>query len=732
MSVDTIQSTLLEFFGYLFSDDEGYICIATTRPPAKRDTFHEEYFDWPRDKAKMIEYIDKVAPSYNVYFGVNMLSVPRRKKDNCIPQNLVWADLDSCRPDQLDIVPQCVIESSPNRYQSIWRLDRKIDPRIAEHYSKRIAYHYAGLGVDKAGHDLTQLLRVPGTFNFKYQLDDVPQVLLLTTVDGLLPVEVFEALPQPEIGDADVPAIPVPDSPNLPTVDMILHRYEEHLRPTAFARYYAQEPVSDWSKHLWRLINTCFDVGMTAEETFVIARNAKCNKYERDGRPESHLWREVLKAELEHKSISLLLEDHRQLVMPALLTTQEESSLQTTLVDDYMDWATSVTDAVPDYHELCCTMNMSILMSTTLRLPTQNARIVPNLWGLVIGESTLTRKSTAVDMALDYIYEIDKTFIVASDASPEGLMNILSTRPKMVSVFHRDEVTGFFDAINRKEYLASMPEILTKMYDVPKYMPRTLRKETYIVSEPIFIFFGGGVPDRLYSIVDEQYWLSGFMPRFLSVYGEADIDKVQPTGPPVSIPVGKRHALAQTFRALYNMYTDQQVTIKLGDGQQMTQTPEIEVEFTAKMWDRASSVEKQLNKVANDAPVRSRALPALNRMYFSMLKLTMLFAAARSEPQEYKIKAEMRDLLSAMWYIQKWGKHTVNLVNNSGGSADESRLQSVYRLIERHPGINRGEVMARHHLNAKQMDLIQETLVQRLMLHTNKKGRGIQYYPIGK
>ena len=76
----------------------------------------------------MIDYIDKVRGTHNVYFCVNVLSVPRRKKENAIPQNLVWADLDACHPNQVEIPPQCMIESSPYHFHAIWRKERKVDP----------------------------------------------------------------------------------------------------------------------------------------------------------------------------------------------------------------------------------------------------------------------------------------------------------------------------------------------------------------------------------------------------------------------------------------------------------------------------------------------------------------------------------------------------------------------------------------------------------------------------
>jgi hypothetical protein len=730
MSVAEDQAIQLDLFEFLFGHDTGYVCLATTRPPAQRDTFQERFFEWPKQQRELIDFIEMVTPTHNVYFCVNLLSAARRRKDNAIPLNLVWADLDTCRPDQIDIPPQCVIESSPRRYQAIWRMDQKVDPLIAESYSKRIAYHHAELGADKSGFDLTQLLRVPGTYNFKYQLDDAPRVHLISMLDDLLPVAAFDALPQVD-RLADVPDIGMPEQRDLPTTEMIIHRYKDRLQQTEFSRYYTKEPTNDWSKYLWRLINLCFDIGMTAEETFVIAKTSKCNKYERDNRPESHLWREVLKAELENKSIAVLLEDHRKLIMPALLVAQEEEALQDTIIDDYMSWATNVTDAVPDFHEICAAMVLSSLMSTTLRLQTSNATIVPNLWALVLGESTLTRKTTAMDMAMDLIMDVDRNLLLTSDASAEGLLSALSTRPKMVSIFYRDEVTGFFDAINRKEYLASMPEIMTKMYDVPKYMPRTLRKETFIVAEPIFIFFGGGVPDKMFQLVHEHYFTSGFMPRFLIMHGEADPSRIRPIGPPVDLGVARRSALLDTFVAFHSMYTDQRVTIDLHDGQKMSTTAEIQVRFTDAMWQRAAEMERTLITAAVDSPETNKAAPVFSRMYVSMLKLTMLLAAARQEPTDFVVQAEMRDLISAASYIQRWGTHSVHLIANSGTTQDESRIRVIYNFIEKTPGVQRGDIMQRYRLNARDMQLIEETLIQRDQIRVKAIGtRGKQYWPI--
>jgi hypothetical protein len=732
------QTTLAQaYLEYLFGNDQGYVVIATTRPPARPDTYNEQYFEWPARKNELVDYIDKVTPTHNVYYCINMFSVPRRKKQNAIPQNLVWADLDAAHPDRLEIPPQCVVESSPNRFQAVWRLDQKVDPVVAEDYSKRIAYHHANLGVDK-GWATTKMLRVPGTYNFKYELDEAPVVELRGMVETLLPIDLFEALPPAQITDAEIENTPMPEDNEQATPEMILYRYRNRMIELGlsgtFARYYSEEPDNDWSRVLWKLMAVCFDAGMATEETFVIAKNSKCNKYERDNRPDSDLWRDVLKAYAQRDvDITILGGKIKALEFPKLLTSKETDLVTSTIIDDYMKWAVTATDAVPAYHELSCAVLLSAMMSSSLRLDVRNTKIVPNLWGMVLGDSTLTRKTTAMDMAMEFVLEIERDLMLGTDASAEGLMTALSLRPKQVSIFYRDEITGFFNAIQRKEYMASVPEIMTKLYDVPKFLSRRLRKDTYLVTEPIFVFFGGGIRDKLYSLVPDEFYLSGFMPRFLIVNGYADSVDVRPLGPPDERSDGaNRMDLLNTFRSLYGIYSTRTITITAPDGSQSSLLPENEVLLSSAMWERAAEIEKTLIDTARLSIESDKALPAFSRIHVSLLKLTMLLAAAKQEPDNHTIVARMEDLINAASYIQKWGKDTVDLILNSGMASDESMIRAIYSTIESRPGIMRSDLMQKFRLDARKMTLYEETLAQRLLIDIVPRGRGRHYYPIGR
>lgn len=112
----------------------------------------------------------------DIYFCPNLFSRPRRRKGLCLPSCWLYADLDTVEPinNDAELSPTIAWESSPGRYQAAWQIDKHLQPSVHELLNKKLTY---ALGADKGGWDLTQVLRVPGTLNHKY--DGKPKVKLL-------------------------------------------------------------------------------------------------------------------------------------------------------------------------------------------------------------------------------------------------------------------------------------------------------------------------------------------------------------------------------------------------------------------------------------------------------------------------------------------------------------------------------------------------------------------------
>ena len=728
----SIQTSLqLQFFDYLFGTNEGYVCIATTPDTNDKSKWRQSFYNWPAQRNEMSSFIAGAARK-NVYFCVNLLDAPERKKDNALDTNLVWGDFDLCNPNEVDPPPQVIIESSPDRFAALWVLNETIPAKVAEDYSKRMAYRYKLDGADKTGWDLGQMLRVPFTNNFKY--GSAPEVKLLRANDDTLDPSIFEAIEvQAIVDEMGSEADNMPDFSNLPSPENVIYEYRHKLSETYFKELFAVEPEpgDDWSKILWRLINILIETGMSREDAFVVAAASKCNKYDRDKRPIRYLWREVLKAWNAKQAFSVIAGDlDNRLEFPTLVTEAECENLPQTFLDDYVEWGSEATDATPEYHELSGAILLSAVLADGLHLKTSFGKIVPNLWGLILGESTLTRKTTAMRMAMDFVTELDPECLLATSGSVEGVLSGLADRPKKASMFFRDEVAGFFSEIQKKDYLSGMAEALAHLYDCPAIDHRRLRKETITIVSPVFIFFGGGIRDRVYETVHEDLFYSGFLPRFLIVSGEADMDRVRPMGPP---PTDTKHAIRREdlrirLADLKELYTNT-VMVKIGS-QSTDMQRDIEAKLTPEAWERIAKIETTLTLVANESANPLIALPTFVRLSTSLLKLAMLICATRQEPVNYEITVTEQDIIHSAKYIQRWGVHTAHMLGNTGKTFTERTIDKVLKCVRENPGITKSDVMRRHHFTSQDANMMFNTLVDRGLITMTKEGRGHRLHPI--
>jgi len=347
----------------------------------------------------------------------------------------------------------------------------------------------------------------------------------------------------------------------------------------------------------------------------------------------------------------------------------------------------------------------------------------------VTDDFIVTHNTTAMRLAIYLIKDIDQNLILATDGSAEGLLTGLSHRPKRVSIYWRDEVSGFFDAINRKDYLAGLPEILTHLYDVPPIYNRLLRKETITISEPYFIFYGGGIRDKVYSLIDDNYITSGFLPRFLIVSAENDLSRLRRTGPPTEVSTEGKDNVVKSLMDLSERYNQSVKTTILG--QEVLMPTRIEARLSDEAWALYGEYEETLTNVAVNSDIAMLALPTFGRLGFSLLKLSLLIAASRRLPDSSNhLQVEISDVKQAAFYIQKWGHYSIDLLLNAGRSTAEKAIERALGLIRRKEGITKAEFMQRLHLSARESKDLVETMVQRGLIDIKPAGRGHRIYSL--
>src|SRR5258706_3163825 len=295
-----------DFFRLIFGNETGYVCIAYKGQTDK--SFDEKFFLYPEQLDDMCEDIDKRALTLtHVYFCPQLLKAKRRKQSDVSRCPVLWADLDTCSPQLMMVEPSIVVQSSQGRWQAFWRMDNALEPEEAEAICLRIAYLHADQGADRSGWDLTQLMRVPYTPNYKYgDLKTAPVVVVIQTNPALYRPGDFIKYPPYEalkfVND------PLPNEEELPKEEPeeILARYS-NIADQVYELYRElPDEGQDWSATQWKLGKLLAEAGLSMEECFVVMRTARCNKYARDGRPQSALWTEVKKLyvkEAEHYNL---------------------------------------------------------------------------------------------------------------------------------------------------------------------------------------------------------------------------------------------------------------------------------------------------------------------------------------------------------------------------------------------------------------------------------------------
>ena len=157
----------------------------------------------------------------------------------------------------------------------------------------------------------------------------------------------------------------------------------------------------------------------------------------------------------------------------------------------------------------------------------------------------------------------------------------------------------------------------------------------------------------------------------------------------------------------------------------------IEASVSDDGWKLLNELEELLTRKATESPFQLLALPTFQRLFFSLLKMSMLVAITRREPKDNNtIIVEKSDIEQAAFYVQKWGKHSVKLLANAGKADVEKVLDKVIEHISDSPGCTKSSIMLRWRLSSREMKEIMETLEGRGLVEIQRKGKITKFYPI--
>lgn len=266
--------------------------------------FTPRILGWKEGRAKeFIEGDGKLLPykldlnalephKYDCYFAPLTFNKDRRQGVYANDASVLWADLDEVDPRTLAgiLKPSIAWKSSKNRYQGLWLLDSILEPKELEEYNRLLTYK---IGADKSGWDLTQLLRIPGTYNHKYGKPQKVELLWKDIKDKNFD-ELAKLLREP---------VPAEITSTVGTdFKKLLNPYPVTAKAIKLLETTETPPVGERSERLWELEKSLIEAKVPVSIILGILKSSVWNKFSdrRDG--DKQLLNEIVKAESEHYS----------------------------------------------------------------------------------------------------------------------------------------------------------------------------------------------------------------------------------------------------------------------------------------------------------------------------------------------------------------------------------------------------------------------------------------------
>jgi hypothetical protein len=262
-----------------------YFCLSTKSSTGKwRDHF------FTKNEFHLIDQFLVDNRDKDIYFCPHGFTERERLEPYRVIPNVLWSDMDGADPRSVKFKPSVAIESSPGRFVGLWIL-RKKEKGVVHRFSKINRRLSHAIGGDPGGWDFTQVLRVPGTINYKYE--SMPKVRILWT-DG--PTWTLEELDKLLPSGNEEPAHQV-------DVGAIHKKWKAKLPWTVWKELTTRKTpeIGKRSDVMHKLGMVLIEKGATKEEWMTLIRSSVWNKFAGRSSEERQLEREYEKCVIKGK-----------------------------------------------------------------------------------------------------------------------------------------------------------------------------------------------------------------------------------------------------------------------------------------------------------------------------------------------------------------------------------------------------------------------------------------------
>ncbi len=395
-------------------------------------------------------------------------------------------------------------------------------------------------------------------------------------------------------------------------------------------------------------------------------------------------------------------------------------------VSRYISYAAERTDAAHEYHEAVALAQLSaVTYNFRARLGPYPNGLATNLYILLLGDSTVSRKSTAAGLGRSILNEVIPSALISDQSSPEGFVEQLSARSNLSSYWDVDEFSDQLDRIHHQKFMSGFRGLLLKIYggDSHRYSRHSKRKtkgepepDQDYIENPHLSIVGAATPS-IFDTLDETDVQSGLLPRFAII---------MPNNKPKRLPFYEVRNAAEDVkdelvRALDRIHIWCNKT-----------NPKVEID---------DSAFKCIDEFAEEIEaVSSKPLPETAKLMFQRLtpmaiKVAMLSAAGDPETLEGDVlRVTVSDAKQGIKVLRRWYGFAEAFAQRIGETAFERHVTRCSEIAQKAggKGVGRRIIARATKLSKRLLDDVQATLVDRdliiVMEHKPETGRPATYW----
>ncbi len=380
----------------------------------------------------------------------------------------------------------------------------------------------------------------------------------------------------------------------------------------------------------------------------------------------------------------------------------------------YIAWAASQTDAPHEYHEAgalallaACTPNVRTFF------PPWPTGLATNLYMLIVGGTTASRKSTSLGYATGLMRDVEATTVMPNRATPEALIEALAQRSRRGSLIIGDEFGASLEQmLGKSSYMSAAPGIILEAYGTRAY--RYTRRSKRNTDGELKADFDEMIDPHLslltastgsiFESISTREVQSGLLPRFAFIW---------PTSRPPRRPFYEPAPDADAERDWLLDYLQQ-----LFRWSSASATTGYDIAVTWSDWAAT---------IADDviAGIEGEPNEIIQRLAAMTLKVAMLSSLGAEVPSVQAAVVERGDAAQAANLIAPWQDAALRFSAEVGGLTVVQRAveHGHERILEalNAGSMTRSQVSKDMKLTARQTDEVEQTLLDRGLIEVTQQ-----------